>query len=92
MTPDRIYAIKRTTGYSWKKLAHILNINESSVRRAAHGDYVLGGSSARMLEMLERGEVPARYLGEPVPARCVEDWTRNFTRDTLADSDGDDGA
>jgi DNA-binding transcriptional regulator YiaG len=62
MTPDQIRAIKHTTGYSWKKLAHILNINESSVRRAAHGDYVLGGSSARMLEMLERGEVPERYL------------------------------
>jgi hypothetical protein len=52
----------------------------------------ISGPASILLEMLERGEVPARYLGEPVLARCKEDWTRNFTRDTIADSDGDDGA
>jgi hypothetical protein len=48
----------------------------------------ISGPASILLEMLERGELPARYLGEPVPARCKEDWPR----DTLADSDGDDGA
>jgi transcriptional regulator with XRE-family HTH domain len=93
MTPAEFNHIRQGKGLSIAQVARILRIaDRSTVHRWATGERNISGPASILLEMLERGELPARYLGEPVAARCVEDWTRNFTRDTLADSDGDDGA
>jgi transcriptional regulator with XRE-family HTH domain len=93
MIPADFNRIRQAKGLSIAQMARILRIaDRSTVHRWATGERNISGPASILLEMLERGELPARYLGEPIPARCKEDWTRNFTRDTIADSDGDDGA
>lgn len=90
MTPAEFNRIRQSKGLSIAQVARILRIGDrSTVHRWATGERNISGPASILLEMLDRGELPARYLGEPIPARCVEDWTRNFTR---GDSDGDDGA
>jgi DNA-binding transcriptional regulator YiaG len=61
MTPDQIQFIRQAKGYSYRQLARILNINESTIRKAAQGQYILGGAAERIMEMLDRDELPARY-------------------------------
>jgi len=89
MTPADFNCIRQGKGLSIAQIARILRIaDRSTVHRWATGERNISGPASILLEMLDRGELPARYLGEPVPARCVEDWPR----DTRGDSDGDDGA
>lgn len=70
MTPDRIKALREARGWSVRQLAEVLALgkgNERKVRYAEMGVRPLSGAEVRLLEMLERGELPKRYL--PAPAR-----------------------
>jgi DNA-binding transcriptional regulator YiaG len=64
MTAQEIQRIRHDHGLSYRQLARIVNVNESTIRKAATGEYTLGGAAERMLEMLDRGELPHRYIGE----------------------------
>jgi len=62
MTPERLKQIKHSCGLSWRALACVCDVDESTLRKAARGVHNVSGSTARMLEMLDRGELPERYL------------------------------
>lgn len=62
MTAQEIQRIRHERGLSYRQIAKIVNVNESTIRKAAAGEYTLGGAAERMLEMLDRGELPERYL------------------------------
>ena len=61
MTPAQIKAISQNTGLSWREMARICRVNESTIRKAAAGVYPLSGPCAMILDMLDRGELPNRF-------------------------------
>lgn len=95
MTPADFRAARKALGLTQTGMALALRLSPTNGARSIRiwekdGNTVPGPVQVAVELMLaNRGELPARYLGEPIPARCKEDWTRNFTR---GDSDGDDGA
>ena len=69
MTPDKIKALRDARGWSARQLAEVLALGKGGdrkVRYAETGVRPLAGAEVRLLEMLERGELPARYLPAPV--------------------------
>lgn len=62
MTPTQIKAISQNTGLSWREMARICRVNESTIRKAAAGVYPLSGPCAMILDMLDRGDLPGRFL------------------------------
>jgi DNA-binding transcriptional regulator YiaG len=67
MTPARIKALREARGWSARQLAEALGMgNDRRVRHIEAGQREPTGAEVRLLEMLERGELPARYLPAPV--------------------------
>ena len=80
MTPAEFNHIRHSQGLSIAQIARILRIaDRSTVHRWATGERNISGPASILLEMLDRGELPGRYVTAP-------------PRDTRGDSDGDDGA
>jgi len=82
MTPDRIQSIRHANGLSYRSLARIVGVNESTIRKAAQGIYPISGSAALVLELIESGELPERYMmrKDKPCARCegIEVTTKNW--------------
>jgi len=79
MTPADFNCIRHSQGLSIAQIARILRVaDRSTVHRWATGERNISGPASILLELLDRGELPGRYLTPP--------------RDTRGDSDGDDGA
>ena len=69
MTPEEIKAIRTRSGMSARAMSDALGMAGSDgryIRAIESGERVPGGSVVRLLEMLDRGELPARYLPEPL--------------------------
>jgi len=66
MTPDTIHAIRERAGYTQTGLARVLGLSEASggdyVRALEKGRRSPSGALVRLLEMLDAGELPKRYL------------------------------
>jgi len=63
MTPAEFNRIRQSQGLSYAQVARILGIaNRSTVHRWATGECNISGPASIILEMLDRGELPERYL------------------------------
>lgn len=63
MTPDELRRIRAKSGLSLDALARVLRISDlSTVHRWEKGDRAISGPVSILLEMLDAGELPARYL------------------------------
>lgn len=63
MTPNDLRRIRANAGLSLDGLAKVLRIADlSTVHRWERGDRAISGPVSILLEMLEAGELPARYL------------------------------
>lgn len=62
MTPRRIKEIRTAAGLSQAQLARLLGVDTRSARRWELGEREIGGPAAMILEMIEAGDLPARYL------------------------------
>jgi DNA-binding transcriptional regulator YiaG len=63
MTPSEIKSIRQRAGLSQSGLARVLRVEDGrSVRRWEAGDRAISGAAAIILEMLDKGELPQRYL------------------------------
>ena len=63
MTPTRIQAIRKQAGLSQTGLAALLRIADlRTIRRWEKGDVPISGPASVVLEMLDRDELPARYM------------------------------
>jgi len=63
MTPATIAAIRKKAGFSQSKLAAMLGLSDSrTVRHWENGTREISGPASILMEMLDRGEIPARYL------------------------------
>ncbi len=63
MTPTNIKSIRARAGLSQRKLARLLRISDDrTVRRWECGEVPVSGPASIILEMLDRGELPERYL------------------------------
>lgn len=68
MTPEQIKALRARLGLSAKALGDTLQIESDGgryVRFLESGERPVRGPVRIVLEMLERGELPARYLVTP---------------------------
>lgn len=68
MTPDQLAALRARLGLSAKSLGDILQLGEDSGRVVRHleaGTRPIRGQTRILLEMLEAGELPKRYMVEP---------------------------
>ncbi len=74
MTPARIRKIRKDAGLSLDGLARVIGIGDlSTIHRWEKGVRQISGPASRLLEMIERGELPERYLALGVkPARYWE--------------------
>ena len=69
MSPDEVKAIRHRAGLSARGLAQVLGLQSSDgrhIRMLEAGDRQVTGPVQRILEMLDRGELPARYMPPPV--------------------------
>ena len=65
MTPDQFRTIRLNASLSLDGLAKVLGISDrSTVHRWEKGISPVSGPVTRLMEMLDCGELPARYLGE----------------------------
>jgi len=63
MTPADFNRIRQTKGLSIAQIARILGIaDRSTVHRWATGERNISGPASVVLEMLDRDELPARYM------------------------------
>jgi DNA-binding transcriptional regulator YiaG len=63
MTPTRIQSIRKQAGLSQTGLAALLRIADlRTIRRWEKGDVPISGPASVVLEMLDRDELPARYV------------------------------
>ncbi|UXO93984.1 hypothetical protein Pan3_62 [Pseudanabaena phage Pan3] len=63
MTPATVKAIRTRAGLSLDGLARLLRIKDRrTVQRWQDGDVPVSGPASIVLEMLDAGELPARYL------------------------------
>jgi DNA-binding transcriptional regulator YiaG len=63
MTPATIKAIRTRAGLTQSQLAAMLRISDlRTVRRWESGDVPVSGPASIVLELLEAGELPERYL------------------------------
>jgi DNA-binding transcriptional regulator YiaG len=63
VTPATITAIRKRAGLSQSGLAALLRISDQrTVRRWETGDIPVSGPASIILEMLDAGELPERYL------------------------------
>ncbi len=70
MTPTAIKALREARGWSRRQLGELLGLGVNADRRVQYlegGQRAPTGAEIRLLEMLERGELPARYM--PAPTR-----------------------
>lgn len=64
MTPTHLRAIRASHNLSTRALASLLRIgDERTIRRWQAGDNPVSGPASIVLEMLEAGELPERYVG-----------------------------
>lgn len=64
MEPAELRAIRTTAGLSLDGLAKLLRIGDlSTIHRWEKGDRKVSGPASIVLEMLDAGELPARYIG-----------------------------
>ena len=63
MTPATIKAIRERAGLSANRLARLLRISDGrTVRRWESGDVPVTGPASIIIEMLDDGELPARFF------------------------------
>ena len=63
MTPPEVRRIRTEAGLSLDKLAKVLRIGDmSTIHRWEKGARPVSGPASIVLEMLDRGELPGRYL------------------------------
>lgn len=63
MTPTEIITIRKRAGLSQSGLAALLRISDQrTVRRWESGDIPVTGPASIILEMLDAGELPERFL------------------------------
>lgn len=63
MTPTQIKSIRKRAGLSQTDLATLLRITDQrTVRRWEAGDVPVSGPASIILEMLDAGELPTRYI------------------------------
>lgn len=63
MTPDELRRIRTKAGLSLDGLAKVLRIADlSTVHRWEKGDRAISGPVSILLEMIDNGELPERYL------------------------------
>lgn len=63
MTPSEVQSIRKRAGLSQSGLAALLRIADvRTVRRWETGDVPVSGPASVVLEMLDAGELPERYL------------------------------
>jgi putative transcriptional regulator len=63
MSPNEVKAIRERAGLSQARLAAVLRIDDvRSIRRWEHGERSVSGPASILLEMLDAGELPERYL------------------------------
>jgi len=68
MTPDEFKAIRKRAGLTARGLADILGLQSGDgrhIRFIESGERQASGPVIRLMEMLDRGELPARYLPAP---------------------------
>ncbi len=64
MTPNEVQTIRKRAGLSQTGLAALLGISDiRTIRRWETGDCKVSGPASIVLEMLDAGELPARYIG-----------------------------
>ncbi len=69
MTPATIKAIRNRAGLSANQLARLLRISDGrTIRRWESGDVPVTGPASIILEMLDAGELPARFFKKPLDA------------------------
>jgi len=65
MTPAEFNRIRNAKELSIAQTARILRIaDRSTIHRWATGDRAISGPASILMEMLDAGELPARYIGE----------------------------
>lgn len=63
MTPAEFNRIRQSKGLSIAQIARILRIGDrSTIHRWSTGERPVSGPASILLEMLDRGELPERYL------------------------------
>ncbi len=63
MTPAEVQSIRKRAGLSQSGLAALLRVTDlRTVRRWEVGDVPVSGPASIILEMLDAGELPERYL------------------------------
>lgn len=68
MTPDRIRTIREATGLTPSAFADLIGLKGTDgryVRALEAGEGKASGPIVRILELIERGEMPKRYYPEP---------------------------
>ncbi len=64
MKPTEVQSIRKQAGLSQTGLAALLGISDiRTIRRWETGDCKVSGPATIVLEMLDAGELPARYIG-----------------------------
>ncbi len=64
MKPTEVQSIRKQAGLSQTGLAALLGISDiRTIRRWETGDCKVSGPASIVLEMLDAGELPARYIG-----------------------------
>ena len=64
MKPTEVQSIRKQAGLSQTGLAALLGISDiRTIRRWETGDCRVSGPASIVLEMLDAGELPARYIG-----------------------------
>ena len=65
MTPTEFNRIRQSKGLSIAQTARVLRIGDRSTsHRWANGDRAISGPVSILMEMLDAGELPQRYIGE----------------------------
>jgi len=63
MTPTEFNTIRQSRGLSVAQTARVLRIGDrSTIHRWATGDRAISGPASIIMEMLESGELPERYI------------------------------
>jgi DNA-binding transcriptional regulator YiaG len=64
MTPAEIRRIRNKAGLSLDGLAKVVRIEDrSTIHRWEKGDRAISGPASILLELIDAGELPERYLG-----------------------------
>lgn len=66
MTPTEIKSIRERAGLTQDQLARLLRLSDSrAIRRYENGSRSISGPVAIILEMLDEGSLPIRYVPRP---------------------------